>query len=285
MTVLATEIQMRTMADGKHLYVSLQTRGRPEGVVVMVHGLGEYSGRYHHVVDAWTDLGLAVVRFDLRGHGRSQGVRGYVADYTRFLDDLSLMVELARHRFPALPVVVYGHSLGGGIVANWCLKRFTPESEVVAAVLSSPWLRLARPRPVWEVLPIRMMSAVWPWFPLPAYFRVQDLCRDPHAMQAYREDRHIHHRITARLAIQAYDAGRWALANADHFPLPVLAIHGGQDRLTSATATREFCQRVPRAELYFYEHLVHETHNEPEWRDVVHRVGSWIRNQVRDRSP
>lgn len=287
MTALSTEIQMPETPDGKRLYVAFHSQTRPVGSVVMVHGLGEYSGRYDHVVEQWVDLGLAVTRFDLRGHGRSLGVRGYVSSFEHFLDDLSLVVRMTRERFPDLPQVVYGHSLGANIVANWTLRRLgmertpaTVHGNIVGTVLSSPWLKLSRHRPALEVFLIRLAARIWPWFPLPAYFRVLDLCRDPHAIRRYRSDPLIHHRITVNLAIQAYDAGLWALGNAARFPLPVLAIHGGQDRLTSPEATRHFCEQAPRAEFLFYEDLVHETHNEPNWRDVVHEIGTWIKRQM-----
>lgn len=279
MSLLATEIQLPQTLDGKRLYAAFHTTVRPAGCVILVHGLGEYSGRYNHVVSTLTEMNIAVACFDLRGHGRSEGLRGYVADYSRYLDDLSLIAELTRQRFPSLPIVVYGHSLGGGIVANWCLKRREAQAGVVGVVLSSPWFRLTKEPPTWELMLARITDRFWPWFTMPARFRVRDLCRDQDALRQYRSDPLIHHRITVRLAIQAYDAGRWAWNHAEQFPVPVLGIHGGMDKLTSAQATREFCERAPRAEFDFYEYLLHETHNEPQWREIVYRTTTWVKHR------
>jgi hypothetical protein len=58
------------------------------GIVVLVHGFGEHSGRYEHVARALTDAGLAVYACDHQGHGASEGDRAYVKRFANFSDDL-----------------------------------------------------------------------------------------------------------------------------------------------------------------------------------------------------
>ncbi len=58
-----------------------QTTGTPKGIVNLVHGLGEHTGRYAHIAEALTKIGYNLIGFDLRGHGLSEGKRGHTPDY------------------------------------------------------------------------------------------------------------------------------------------------------------------------------------------------------------
>ena len=110
----------------------------PQAVVCLVHGLGEHSGRYVHVADHLTAAGFAVITMDLRGHGKSAGVRGHVNSMDNFLDDIDRLLKEAEDRYPGMPRFLYGHSLGGFLVLFYTLKR----QPVLAGVVStSPGLR------------------------------------------------------------------------------------------------------------------------------------------------
>src|SRR5437763_11955025 len=111
--------------------------GEPAGVVALVHGLGEHSGRYARVAAALTGAGYAVCAFDLRGHGRSPGRRGD----TRFgpaLEDIDELLDDAGQRFGDRPQFLYGHSLGGLLVLSHGLAR---RRAVAGVVCSGPALR------------------------------------------------------------------------------------------------------------------------------------------------
>jgi alpha-beta hydrolase superfamily lysophospholipase len=278
------EESFRPSSKGIRIYSCIHPVPAPEGVVLISHGLGEHSGRYGHVVHHFQEENLACVRYDLRGHGRSDGLRGHADSFTDLLDDLSMMFEVACERFPGVPILMLGHSLGGNIVANHCLRRYEPSSPLIAVVLSSPWFLLARQPPLWLVKSIQSLSIVWPRLPISARFRPRRLTRNPDAIDSYEHDPLVHRQISARMASSAYAAGRWALKRAEEFPLPVLGTHGSADTITSAAGTREFCERAPDGTFVPYEGLVHEPHNEPEWRHVVSGMRDWMLGQLSHRS-
>lgn len=266
-------------ADGIRLYRVLEQPQTPSAVVLLTHGLGEHSARYGHVIHALKSANVAVVRYDLRGHGRSDGPRGHASGYGVFLNDQTQMVEWTRSRFSGLPLFLYGHSLGGNLVANWILRHPEESSAVTGAVLSSPWFRLTQnPTPV-KVAAIKTLATLWPNFPIPAGFRPKRLMRNEQAIEVYENDPLIHRRVSARLVGQAYDAGFWALSQAEQFSKPNLCLHGGADSITDPNATVEFSSRAPNSVMHLFPNLVHEPHNEPEWREVVALIRDWVLDQ------
>src|SRR5690606_2599909 len=101
---------------------------------------------------------------DLRGHGRSGGLRGHVPSYAAYLDDLQQVFHLAGERYPGLKRFLYGHSLGGQITIKFALVR---RPEAAGVVLSAPWLRLVYSPPAWRGAAARALARVWPTFAQP----------------------------------------------------------------------------------------------------------------------
>jgi len=252
-----------------------------QGVVLLTHGLGEHSARYGHVIHALTSANVAVVRYDLRGHGRSDGPRGHAPGFKMLLDDLSMMFAWTRERFPQIPTFLYGHSLGGNITANWGLRRPAESRHASGAILSSPWFRLAKAPAPLKVTAIRILGTVWPNLPIPAGFRPKRLMRNQEAINAYNNDPLIHRRVSARLVAQAFDAGEWAFKRASEFPLPSLCLHGGADSITSPEATAQFSAAAPDSKMLLFPELVHEPHNEPEWKEVVTEIRDWVLTRIK----
>ena len=95
----------------------------PRGTLVIVHGFNSHSGQYAEAAQQFSAAGLAVYALDLRGRGRSDGERFYVAQFADYVDDVALLVKLARSREPALPVFMLGHSAGGVVACLYALEH------------------------------------------------------------------------------------------------------------------------------------------------------------------
>jgi acylglycerol lipase len=75
--------------DNLNLYARIWTpEGDVRGVIALVHGLGEYGGRYVDIGQSFVDRGYAFVAGDLRGHGVSEGRRAFVSRLEYLIDDL-----------------------------------------------------------------------------------------------------------------------------------------------------------------------------------------------------
>ena len=246
----------------------------PRAVVCLVHGLGEHTGRYAHVAAALNDAGYAVLGFDLRGHGKSEGLRGHTPSYDTLMDDIGRLLDEAAQRYPGKAQFIYGHSLGGNLVLNYALRRKPPLAGVVS---TSPAIRVAKPLPATQLTLAKVMNKLQPTMQMPNGLTLDSLARDPEVIRAYKSDPLVHNKISVRLAVEMLQAGEWALAHAAEFPLPLLLVHGSADEITSAAATQEFAGKVRGdCTLKIWDGFYHETHNEPEKAEVLGFMVAWF---------
>ncbi len=247
--------------------------GEPRAVACLVHGLGEHCGRYQHVAAALNGAGYAVLACDQRGHGRSGGKRGVIPSYEALMADIDLLLAQAEQRFPGKPRFLYGHSLGGNEVINYALRH---RPDIAGVVSTSPGLRTAFKPPALQLAAGRLMNRLWPAFTMSNGLELAAISRDPAVVTAYQADPLVHDRLSARLGVSLLESGEWAIANAGQFPVPLLLMHGTADRLTSHEASQAFAARAPNCTLKLWEGLYHETHNEPEKKEVVGFIVTWL---------
>lgn len=245
----------------------------PRGVIALVHGIGEHYGRYEHMIAWYGAKGLATVAFDLPGHGRSKGKRGH-SSYAAIAAEIDRLVEEARKRFPGLPVILYGHSLGGALSLNWLLLR---KPTLAGAVIGSPGLVPATPVPAAKMALARFMAKVAPSFTLPNDLELSGLARDPAVAERYKADPLVHNLISARLGLDLIERGQAIIADARTITLPLLLLQGSADRLVDPKATERFAAAAgPNVEFKRYEGWYHELHNEPEKEELFKSVLAWI---------
>jgi alpha-beta hydrolase superfamily lysophospholipase len=252
----------------------------PRALVCLVHGFGEHSGRYAHVAQMMTDAGFIVIAMDQRGHGRSQGKRGYTPEYDQSLQDIGTFIAESQRRFPNLPTFLYGHSMGGNMVLGYTL--FKKPQTLHGVISTSPWLRLTTPPPSIQITGSKLISKLIPTFTITNEFEPLVLTHDPAVDEAYNSDPHNHGQISAKLFLGVTENGEEIIRRASEFPLPLLLVHGTADPVTSHTASTEFAAAAPRATTTFkeWDGLYHETHNEPEQEEVISYTVQWLQNQL-----
>jgi acylglycerol lipase len=272
------ESELKT-ADNLSLFVRAwepETEGR--AVVCLIHGLGEHSDRYAHVAATLNGSGYIVYAFDLRGHGRSDGIRGHAPSYDTLMDDISSFLAAAELRYPQLPLFLYGHSLGGSLVINYVLRRHPILNGVI---VTAPGFRPAFAVPRWKMNMLRILYNLWPSFSVSNELDINGLAHDPEVIRAYRSDPLVHNRITPGLALAALKAGEWAIRQAPVFPQHILLMHGSDDPLTSVAASREFAAGAGEmCTLKIWDGLYHEIHNEPERNQVFSTMLAWLKKRM-----
>jgi alpha-beta hydrolase superfamily lysophospholipase len=248
--------------------------GTLRGVVSLVHGLGEHSGRYQHVADTLNEAGFGLVGFDLPGHGRSAGTRGHAA-YAEVIEDIDCLLKETARRYPSLPHFLYGHSLGGALVLYFCLKRHPDLKGVIA---SSPGLAVGDPVPPAKLLLAKVMARLAPSFTIENGLDVNNLSHDPAVIHAYQNDPLVHTKISTRLGLDLLTSGAWILEQAPRFPLPLLLIQGSGDHLVSPQTNTAFAKAVPQDKITYkiWEGQYHETHNEPEKQQALQYIIGWL---------
>ena len=257
-------------SDGTPLHVRHWTATSPPWArVLIVHGIGEHSGRYERTGRLMAEAGLDVHAFDLRGHGLSGGRRVYVGRWDDFLDDVEVMLTPLRE--PGVPLVLFGHSMGALIALTYaCSTRPPPD----LLVLSAPplWANV----PGWQRALAPILGRVAPTVVMANPITGDQLARDPAVGIAYFADPLVQPRSTARLGAQLFAAMKRAGAGLDRLRIPTLVIHGGADTLVP-TAGSEPLGNLPGVERRVLPNLRHETLNEPEGPEVVAGVVEWLR--------
>jgi alpha-beta hydrolase superfamily lysophospholipase len=273
------------LPDGTATFV--RTWRLPDGVarrgsILLVHGLGEHSGRYGHVAERLTALGLEACGYDLRGHGRSAGPRGSIPHDDALLEDLRVVFDDLDRRGraagdDAAPLLL-GHSLGGTIAA-----AATAGGHVAprALVLSSPALALHVSRA--RVAALSLARRLIPDRPLPNELPVEKLSHDPREVAAYRADPLVHDRITPRMFGFLADAGATVRREAG-LTAPTLLLVAGDDGIVAARGARELAAGLAPeiGTLHLYEDLYHEIFNErePDRTRVLGDLTDWLERQL-----
>ncbi len=246
-----------------------------KALVVVVHGFGEHSGRYLHVFEALNQAGYSCLAIDLRGHGRSGGRRAFVERFTDYLDDVDAAVGLGRERMPDGPLFVLGHSMGGLIVANWIMDR---GDRAKGFVLSSPAMGVALAVPGWKDVLGRVMSRLIPGLAIPTGLDPKLVSRDPAVVEAYVGDRLILTQATARWYVEFLGAQERALHGAQGVTKPALVMQAAEDGLVDPVASERYASALGGDDVTFsrFDGLYHEIFNEPEQREVLAHVVSWL---------
>ena len=267
-----------TASDG----LTLATRrwmptSRPKAVVVLVHGIGEHSGRYAHVATHLMLHDYAVHSFDLRGHGRSEGEpRVYVDSFDEYLEDLAQFLRHVRSEAPRLPLFLYGHSMGGGIAANYVVERGT--DGLAGLVLSSAALKIPADLSPLLQKAAGVLSRLVPKIPL-TKIDPDDLSRDPAVVRAYLEDPLVYTGgVRPRVGAEILRVTDHIQNHIDAFTLPLYLYHGTDDKITDPAGSRSVYERAPTDDktLNLYEGFFHETHNEPERERVLKDLTDWL---------
>lgn len=249
-----------------------------KGVVVLVHGFGEHSGRYSKsVVPMLTELKLAVVQYDNIGHGKSGGKRGHCPSYEALLNILDEIVVKAKARYSDLPLFLYGHSMGGNLVLNYVLRRDINLNGVVA---TSPYLRLAFQPPQWKMVLGKLMLNLYPSLTLPSGLDPNGISRIPEEVTRYESDNLVHDKISPMYSFPIMDAGEWAIASAGKLNIDTLLLHGKADSIIDFHGTQEFHQNATTTALKLFNGGFHELHHDLCSIDMLDTIRQWFRSRL-----
>ncbi len=247
--------------------------------LLLVHGLAEHSGRYEHVGGRLAEAGIEVFALDLRGFGASGGPRASVERWSELHDDLEERLVAVRSAAPSLPLVLFGHSLGGLIALGYVLDgRSRPD----LLVLSAP--AIAAKIPLWQRLLVGSLVRVAPGMLLSNRLDVDVLSSDPDVRTRYLDDPLNQHKSTVRFAHAAFAEQGRVLTGLARLSVPTLVVHGGEDQLVPPAASEPLEGR-PGVTRRVYPGFRHELHNEPDGPRVVNDVVAWIRERVSRLAP
>ncbi|MDY6827457.1 MAG: alpha/beta hydrolase [Bacillota bacterium] len=267
--------------DGVNLFAQVwEPDVQKKGVICLVHGLGEHSGRYSHWADLFAGSGYVTISFDLRGHGNSDGQRGDTPSFDRYADDITIMIEQAQNRYPGNPIFIYGHSLGGLLVLYYLVQR---HPQLKGAVVTSPGLRTMVNEQKGKVLAAQILGSLVPRVSIANGLDLDGLSRDRSIIEAYKQDPFVHNRISLRAGKEMLKAISCVFENASSIDLPLLIMHGTADRITYAAGSKELASLLPSlCTLKLWDGYFHELHNEPEKEQIFLFLQNWLDNKIKE---
>lgn len=249
--------------------------GQPRAVLLVVHGIGEHSGRYMNVVNYLVPLGYAIYAIDHVGHGKSDGAREYVERFEDYIDTLEIFFSMVRKWQPGKPVFMIGHSLGGLIGVVYLLDH---QAGLAGAVISGPAVSVPQNVSPLTVAMGKLLSTIAPKLGLIG-LKADGVSRDPAVVRAYVDDPLVYTGKTpVRSAAEALKAMQRVSAEARRITLPILILQGSEDKLVDPKGAQMLYDKVGSTDKTYklYEGLYHEVHNEPEHDRVLGDVGAWL---------
>jgi acylglycerol lipase len=265
-------------ADGTRLATRAWTpRSDPLALVVIVHGFGEHVGRHEALATAFVRGGYAVHGYDQRGHGFSAGERANVKRLEMLFDDLAAVVRDARASVAGIPLVLFGHSMGG-LVALRTVQEGLVHPDLL--ILSSPVIRLTGtpPRPILKAL--TALARPFPSLPLRAV-DPRAISNDPAEADAYRLDPAVYHGpAKIRIVTEMARHGELALQNTARVSAPTLLLHGKDDRVVEPGPTGQLERDIPNASLRLYGGSAHELFHDAQRERVTADVLAWLQARL-----
>ena len=258
---------------------------QPRAHVLIVHGLGEHAQRYIELATELNEAGYSASAYDQYGHGRSLGARGDVLEPKQLLDDLNIAVHETRSRLDReyeaeVPLVVFGHSMGGLVAASWActqLDNKLAQGIVLSSPAITPYLN-ARDRLLLKIAGVLMQHVA-----VKSGLKPQLISRSSATVERYLQDPLVHDRISGLLAQFITTEGEQVLARAAEWQLPCLLMWGGADAIVQPQGSVDLAAAIPPACLtaHAWPGYYHEIFNEApaDRAPVVAMLLQWLNNE------
>lgn len=265
-------------SSGKKLFAwNIIPAVNPKAIILFVHGHGEHSLRYVPWAKRFAYHGFVIQSWDHIGHGQSEGQRGHIKYFEQLLFEIDLAISKIHQEYPKLPIILYGHSMGGNIALNYAINR---PARLNLLVVTSPWLNLANPPSPFMEAVSSVMNFIAPFIQIKSTVKPEQISQIPEEVEKYATDPLNHGLITPRLYTSIRKSTSFILKNAEKITIPTLLMHGGGDTITSHETTSELSHRIPKATYIEWSGCFHELHHEAVRDDVFNAILSWINEQL-----
>jgi len=256
-------------------YQSWLPAKRPKAILLVVPGFAEHSGRYTNLVNYFVPRGYAVYSFDHRGHGKSEGRRGYVERFSYYLDDLKTFFDIVRGKHGDDKIFIVGHSMGGTIATTYAVHH---QDEFDGLILSGAALKAATSVSPALIVVARIFSRLLPKMGI-AGLEASAISQDKAVIDAYVTDPLVYQgKVSARLGTELLKVMQELPQQMPRIVLPILIMHGTVDRLSDPKGSEMLYERDSSRDktLKLYDGFYHEIFNEPKREQVFKDMEIWL---------
>ena len=268
-----------SVRDAKIYYQAWLPEKDAKAVILIVHGLGEHSGRYENVVNHFVPLGYAVYGFDLIGHGKSEGEREFVKqfeDYTKILEEYIGMVKSWQED---QQLFLLGHSIGATIIIYYLLDH--PQN-FPGVVISAPTILIPRGTTQMTIATAKVLSKITPKFGM-MHLDPNGVSSDPHVVNDYINDPLVFHGKTpVRFMAETLRAILRINDEFENLTQPLLVVSGSEDVLADPDGSQLLFDNASSTDkkLMIYKGFHHEVFNEPGRTRVLSDVEGWLEDRL-----
>lgn len=252
------------------------------GLVVLMHGLNEHSGRYNDFAKELNANGFKVYGMDWIGHGGSDGLHGYVHSLDYAVDDLKSFLDKILTENPGFPCFCFGHSTGAAIVLK---AMMDPEvgARVSGVVLTSPAVGIQPSHPLVVIL-APVLSFLLPTFQLnSANKKGMPVSRDPDALVAKYSDPLVYTgSVRVRTGYEILRTTAYLQQNLKRLRIPFLVLHGAADTVTDPAASQRLHEEASSTDktIQLLEGFLHDLLIEPEREEIMKDIVDWFNCRV-----
>jgi acylglycerol lipase len=248
------------------------------GVICLVHGVGEHVGRYQADGEALARAGYILAGFDIRGFGRSAGRRGHTPSLEAYFKDIDSFLDQVSQKYPGLPRFLYGNSMGAILILAYVPVR---QPSVSGAIATAAGLKTSLQEQKFKVFLAKFLGSIIPELTMVSGIDAQLLSRDPQVAVDYENDPLVHHQVTTSWGKTMLAAIDVAMENACSYPIPLLLMHAGHDRISYPSGSQGFYDLSPKDKVDFklWEDCEHELHTDLEKADVFKTMINWLDHQ------
>ena len=274
---LRTESNFSGFQDLK-LYCQRWIPEKTRGQLIITHGHGEHSDSYQRVIDSLEGEGWSIFAWDWRGHGKSQGQRGFAHHFADYCYDFEAYFNFLLHNQaldPKVPIVLLGHSMGGLIQLRSLVSH--PEWQVTSQVLSSPLLGVAIEVPAIKKLAAQVLQNFLPRLTLSSGILNSHLTRDSEVIREFERDVLRHDRICSGVYFGALESAQYVMSYPEKFKLPLLMQISDQDQVVSSAEGKKFFSALTcNKTLKIYSGNKHEVYNDLDRKIVLEDLKKYL---------
>jgi alpha-beta hydrolase superfamily lysophospholipase len=264
--------------NGSVFFQSWLPSGKPDALIIVIHGFGEHSTRYGtHFADFYSNSNIGIFTFDLPGHGKTSGIRGHISNPFALLEIIDLLIKQIKTEYPQTPVFLYGHSFGGEVSLWYTLVR---NPSLNGVIIASPLIGPKDAVPPAKLLLAKLMDKIFPAFTMDNGLNPKLLSRDLNIVDAYIKDPLVHSSISARSGMMVINRGQWILDHGKDNKNKMLVMIGSDEGIVNKASVDKFYEYAPNTTYKVWPGLFHELHNEPEKKQIFDFSIKWIMQNI-----
>lgn len=266
--------------DGSHLFYQKWSAHKPRATLIITHGQAEHSGCYQRLIqfikDHMPEMQFEIYAWDLRGHGRSDGLRGYADDFNDYVKDYTIFLKHLGLEKSTRPLYLFGHSMGGLIQFRaLCNEHAFP---VTAQILSAPMFGISVQIPPYKEKAASLVRLLAPKLTLGNEISFEDLTRDIDVLREYEQDTLRHDRIAAGVFLGSQNAMSECRIMAPRVKIPTLLVMSEHDPVTNTPAALDILERMesPNTKSFLVADGKHELINDIDRESVFQEIKKFL---------